>query len=199
MTSSGPEQTSSGPGGPAGGSGVPAVHRKGVDLGRLRRADGAVAAGTLLYLVFMIIPWYRIDAFDLGSGFSLPGLSVNGFDSGILTSAFVMLLLAAVWSLLPAFADVPVPFPRAFLTAGLAALAFVFTLIEWLSTVDTGFTLMGLLTFLSSIAVLAFAALRLLPEVGDLGWLPGRLARVARWVNRPARATGEAGDRPSGI
>jgi hypothetical protein len=195
MTSSGPERTPSGPGGPVAGSGVPAVHRQGVDPGGLRRADGAVVAGTLLYLVFMIIPWYRIDAFDLGSGFSLPGVSVNGFDSGVLTSAFVLLLLAAVWSLLPASADVPVPFPRAFLTAGLAALAFVLTLIEWLSTVDTGFTLMGLLTVLSSVAVLTVAALRLLPEVVDIGLLPGRLARVAQWANRPVR---EPGDRPRG-
>jgi hypothetical protein len=198
MTSSDPEQTPSGSGRPAAGSGTPAMPRTGVDLGRLRLADCAVAAGTLLYLVFAILPWYRIDAFDLGSGFRLPGLSVNGFDSGILTSAVVLLLLASVWALLPAIADLPVPFPRAFLTAGLAALAFVLTLIEWLATVDVGFTLMGLLAFLSSVAVLAFAALRVLPEVGEPGSLPGVLTRAAQWANRPARRSGEPADRAGG-
>jgi hypothetical protein len=159
MTSSGPEQPPHAPG----------AAGKGVDLGRLRRADHAVAAGTLLYLVFLLLPWFSVEGFDLGSGYRLPGVSVNGFDAGTLTVAFVLLVLASAWALLPAFADVRVPFPRAFLTAGLAALAFVLTLIEWLSTFDIGFTLMGLLTFLSSVAVLAFAVLRLLSELGDGG------------------------------
>jgi hypothetical protein len=190
MTSSGPQQTPNGPEQPpSSGSGpVPPAQRSrgGFDPGRLRLADHAVAAGTLLYLIFMIIPWYSIDGFDLGQGYSFPGASVNGFDSGIVVFAFVLLVSASAWALLPAFADVPVPFPRSLMTAGLAALAVLCTLIEWLSDLDIGFTLMGLLALLSSVAVLAFAVLRLLPELGGRGSLPGGLAGLAQWANRPA-------------
>ena len=213
MTSSGSEATPHDPGQAAAAGGAP-VH-SGVDLGRLRLADWAVALGTLLYLVFMVLPWYSIDGFDLGSGYRIPGVSVNGFDSGTLTVAFVLLLLASVWALLPAFVDVAVPFPRSFLTAGLAALAFVLTLVEWLSTFDAGFTFFGLLTFLASAAVLAFAVLRLLPELGGSAPVPGRLAGATQWANGPTpqfgrgeqhpapppappTSTGEPGDRPPG-
>ncbi|PZA18908.1 hypothetical protein, partial [Modestobacter versicolor] len=206
MTSSGPEQTPSGPAqpplsaqgntppaqGPA-GPGAPSSGRSGFDLGRLRLADVAVPVGTLLYLVFMVIPWFSVEGFDLGSGYSIPGVSVNGFDSGTLTFAFVLLLLASAWALLPAFADVAVPFPRSFLTAGLAGLAFVLTLIEWLSTFDAGFTLMGLLTFLSSVAILVFAVLRLLPELRSSGTMPGRLSGAAQWANQSAPQFGGGG------
>jgi hypothetical protein len=165
---------------------MPNAARKGVDLRRLRLADHAVAAGTVLYLIALLAPWYRVDGFDLGSGYRMPDVSVNGFDSGMLTVAFVLLVLASVWALLPAFADVPVPFPRAVLTAGLTALAFVLTLTEWLATFDTGFTLMGLLAFLSSAAVLAVAALRMLPELRAGGAVPGHPADAAPWADRPA-------------
>jgi hypothetical protein len=175
VTSNGPEQTPGGPGQPP----VPPARSR-VDLSRLRPADYAVAAGTLLYLVCMALPWYSIDGFDLGSGFEVPGVSVNGFDSSTLTFAFVLLLLASVWALLPAVADVPVPFPRSFVPAGLAALAFLLTLIEWLSTFDAGFTFFGLLTFLASAAVLAFAVLRLLPDLRGAGSVPGSLAGPAQ-------------------
>ena len=198
MTSNGPAQPDHRPPAAAGPAlpGAPAPGRTGVDLGRLRLADCAVAAGTLLYLLFMILPWFRIDAFDLGFGYRLPGVSVNGFDSRILTVAVVLLLMAAAWALLPAAADVRVPFPRELLTAGLAALAFLLTLTEWLSTFDAGFTLIGLLAFVSSAAVLACAALGLLPAL-DLGSLPGGLVRAAQWADRPGPQLGRAA-RPRG-
>jgi hypothetical protein len=171
MTSSGPE---------------PAPSGTRVDLGRLCRADCLVAAGTGLYLIFLALPWFSVDAFDLGSGFRSPGVSANGFDSGLLVVAAVLLVLAAGWTLLPAFADVPAPSPRALPTTVLAALGFVLTLVEWLSDLDLGFPLMGLLAVLSAVAVLASAALRLLAELRDPGSLPGRVGRVARWAARPA-------------
>ena len=171
MTSSGPESAPS---------------RARVDLGRLRRADCAVGVGTLLYLVFLALPWFTVDAFDLGSGYRSAGVSVNGFDSGVLTVAFGLLLLTSVWALLPAVADVPVPFPRSVGTVGLAAPAFVLTLIEWLTTLDLGFTLFGLLALLTSTGVLAFAVLRLLPELVDSSSLPGRLNRAVGWAGRRA-------------
>ncbi|WP_369139636.1 hypothetical protein [Modestobacter versicolor] len=189
MTASGTEGTPTGPGQPPTG----APGSRGVDRGALRLADVAIAAGTLLYLVFMVIPWFSIDGFDLGSGYSIPGVSVNGFDSGALTLAFVLLLLASAWALLPAVADVAVPFPRWYLTAGLVALAFVLTLVEWLSTFEAGFTFAGLLTFLTSAALLAVAVLRVLPDLRPGGTLPGGLAGVARWADRPlGRSAGSA-------
>ena len=45
------------------------------------------------------------------------------------------------------------------------ALAFVLTLVEWLSTFDAGFTFAGLLTFLTSAALLAVAVVRVLPDL----------------------------------
>jgi hypothetical protein len=186
MTSSGPEQP------PDDGSQSPPARMRG---------DWAVAAGTVAYLVLLLLPWFSVDAFDLGSGFSLPGISVNGFDSGLLIAALALLVLAGVWAVLPATVPASVPFPRALLTAGLAALAFVLTLVEWLDSLDIGFSLVGLLAFLTSGAVLAVALLRLLPEVVEPVALPGGLARLVRWVDRPvarrsvAGAAAEAHDR----
>src|SRR4051794_7999774 len=147
----------------------------------------------------MALPWFSIDGFDLGSGFEVPGVSVNGFDSGTLTFALVLLLLAAAWTLLPAVTDVPVPFPRSFITAGLAALVFLLTLIEWLSTFDAGFSFFGLMTFLASAAVLAFAGLRALPELRGAAPAPSGLAGAAQWANGPAPQFGStAGHQPAG-
>ena len=143
----------------------PVGHRRRFDPAVLRRCDLAVVAGAVLQLVSMALPWFRVDAFDLGSGYRFPAVSVNGFDSIALTCAAVLQVLAAGWALLPACAHVPAPFPRSSLTAGLAAVAFVLTLVEWLSTFDTGFTVMGLLTFLCSVGVLVAAAWALLSEL----------------------------------
>jgi hypothetical protein len=196
MTSSGPQAAPSG---------------RRVDLARLRRADCVVAAGTVLYLLFLALPWFSVDAFDLGSGYRSDGASADGFDSGLLVGAAVLLVLAAAWTLLPAFAEVPAPSPRALLTTGLAAAALVLTLVEWLSDLGQGFPLMGLLALLSALAVLVAATFRLLAELLDPGSLPGRLGRVALWADRPAArsrtavpgssqpaGTGETGDQPAG-
>jgi hypothetical protein len=156
MTSSGPEQVAGDP---------PRRRARSAVLGRVALADRAVVAGTLLYLLFGLLPWYRVAAFDLGQGYSFPGASANGFDSGLVVVAFVLLLLATAWAVLPAVADVPVRFPRSLVTVGLATAAFLLTLIEWLSDLDIGFSLMGLLTLLAAVAVLTGAVLRLLPEL----------------------------------
>ncbi|OMQ15463.1 hypothetical protein A7K94_0209245 [Modestobacter sp. VKM Ac-2676] len=107
MTSSGPEQP---PGGPAAPAQEP---RRRPGLRVLGWADLAVPAGTLLYLVFLSVPWFSVPGYDLGFGYSAPGMSVNGFRSAWLTFALVLLLAASVWSVLPAFREVRVPFPRA--------------------------------------------------------------------------------------
>ncbi|MQA36397.1 hypothetical protein, partial [Modestobacter roseus] len=166
MTSRGPEQPADGPAAPA-----PAPRRR-PGLRVLGWADLAVPAGALLYLVFLSVPWFSVPAYDLGFGYRAPATSVNGFRSVWLTAAFVLLVVAAVWSVLPAFREVRVPFPRAVVPAGLAALVFLTTLTEWLTTFDVGFTLMGLLAFLTATALLAVTISRLVPELRAAGAAP---------------------------
>lgn len=178
MTSSGPEQMPSGPErpppDPPAGPG-----RERLDLGRLRPPDLGVAAGTLLFLVFLALPWY--SSIDIG-GVEFPlQESASGFElSGTLTSAFVVLLLATLWALLPAAIEVAVSFPRAFITVGLAVLAFLLTVIEWLRSLDLGFSGMGFLSLLAAAGVLACAVLRLLPD------LRGSSSAPAAWGPPPA-------------
>ena len=193
MTSSGPDQPSSGSAAPGG----PAAPRRGPDLRALRLGDLAVAAGTALYLLCAALPWYSLDAYDLGSGYRFPAVSVNGFDSGLVVAASLLLILATAWALLPAWADVPVPVPRAAVTIGLAVPAVLLTLVEWLSDLDVGFSVPGLLTLLCSGAVLAVAVLRLLPPAAALARV---LAGAAAWADRPVRSTRRAAgaDQPAG-
>ena len=156
MTSSGPEQVTGDP--------VGRRARRPV-LGRVALAYRVVVGGTLLYLLFALLPWYRVDAFDLGQGYRFPDASANGLDSGLVVVALVLLLAATAWAVLPAVADVPVRFPRSLATVGLATAALLLTLVEWLSDLDIGFSLVGLLALLAAVAALTGAVLRLLPEL----------------------------------
>lgn len=160
----------------------------GFDLKKLTLADYVVGGSVVLYLLFMVFPWFSED-FGFGASFS-----VNGFDSGLLTFAFILLLVAAVWSLLPAFVDLRTPFPRGFVTVGLTGLVFLMTLIEWISTFDAGFSIFALLTFLVSAAALAFAVLGLLPELKNRSSLPGGVGQAAQWANQPAPQFGQHGE-----
>ncbi|WP_222269180.1 hypothetical protein [Modestobacter marinus] len=135
------------------------------DRSRLTWIDVAVAVGAVLYVVCLSVPWFRYDGYDLGFGYRSASYSVNGFVSGLLTVAAVLVVAAGVWALLPALADVRVPFPRATLTVGLAALTFLLTVVEWLTTFDVGFTLAGLLAVLTSATVVSLAVLRVLPDL----------------------------------
>ncbi|QXG77237.1 hypothetical protein KUM42_06900 [Modestobacter sp. L9-4] len=143
---------------------VAAVPRPRVRPGRPARADVVVAAGTVVFLVLLLVPWYRREGFDLGYGHRVEATSANGLDSGLLVTALVLLVLASAWALLPAVADVPTPFPRALVTTGLVALAFLVTVLAWLSSLDLGFSLPGLLAVLTVAAMLAVSLRRLLPQ-----------------------------------
>jgi hypothetical protein len=150
-----------------------------VDFKRLRMADYVVAGGTLLFLVLALLPWQSY-------GDELFGISYSGFSSsGAVSSAFVMFLLATAWALLPAFYDVKLSFPRAWITVGLAALGFLLTLVGWIASFDAGFSIWALLGLLAAAAILLFSLLGLLPELRNRPALPGALAGAAQWANQP--------------
>ena len=163
------------PGHPPGGAGIS------VDLGKLRMADWVVAGGTVLYLVLALFPWW-----DYGDEFF--GLvTLSGFEgSGSVSSAFVLFLLASAWAVLPAFTDLRVGFPRAWVTVALAALGFLLTLVAWTQTFAAGFSLWALLGLLTAAAILVVALLTLLPQLRNRPALPGALAGAAQWANQPA-------------
>jgi hypothetical protein len=142
-------------------------------------ADYVIAGGTLLYLVLGFLPWFRLEE-DFFS------FSLSGFDSGNVMTAFVLLLLATAWALLPAFVDLRLDFPRSWITVALAGLAWLLTLFAWIDSFDGDFSIWALLGFLTATAILLFAVLRLLPELRNRPALAGGLAGAAQWANQPA-------------
>jgi hypothetical protein len=145
-------------------------------------ADLAIAGGTLAFLVLAILPWVDLDDYYFSEDYD-----VNGFSfSGLVTFAFVLLLAASVWALLPAVTELRLGFPRSWITVGLAAAALLFTLIAWIQTFEWEFSLVGLLALLVAAAVAAVAVLRLLPELRERPALTGGLAGAAQWANQPA-------------
>ncbi len=165
----------------------------GFDLKRLKLADVVVAAGALVYLVLAILPWIDFDEVYFSDDYD-----VNGFSlSGLVTLSFVLLLAAAVWALLPAVTDLRLGFPRSWVTVGLAGLALLFTLIAWIQALGYEFSVVGLLALLVTAAVVAFAVLRLLPELRTRPAVPGGLSGAAQWADQPVPQFGSpAGSGP---
>ncbi|MGR6966004.1 hypothetical protein ACU610_16200 [Geodermatophilus sp. URMC 61] len=130
----------------------------GLDLKRVYRGDWLVVLCAAAFLLFAGLPWFT---FDFGFGFSE---SINGFDFSLVTTAAVLLVLAALWSLLPAVVDLDLPFPRGSVTVGLTSLALLLTLAEWLSTFEGGFSPVALLAFLAAAAAVVVAVLTLLRQ-----------------------------------
>jgi hypothetical protein len=160
------------------------------DAKRLKIADYVVAGGAVLFLLFALLPWYSED-FGFGQSFS-----VNGFDLGTITTAFLLFLIAGVWALVPAVTEIKMPFPRSLVTVGLAALGLLLTLIGWIDSFDLpGFSFFALLSFLTAVAITAFAVLGLLPELKNRPGLPGGLADAAQWANQqpPTFGAGQPG------
>jgi hypothetical protein len=163
-----------------------------VDFKRLRMADYVVAGGTLLFFILALLPWR-----DYGDEFFGP-ITLSGFSSGAVSSAFVLFLLATAWALMPAFYDLNVGFPRAWITVGLAALGFLLTLVAWIGSFDAGFSLWALLGLLTAAAILLFALFTLLPQLRNGPAVPGALAGAAQWANQPAPdPTAGQQDRPT--
>ena len=108
----------------------------------------------------------------------------------MVSSAFVLFLLAAVWAALPAFYDLSLTFPRAWITVGLAGLGFLLTLFAWIDTFNAGFSIWALLGTVVALAIALFAVLTLLPELRTRPALPGRLSGAAQWANQQAPDAG---------
>jgi hypothetical protein len=155
------------------------------DAKKLKMADYVIAGGTLVFFILAFFPWYSIGA-DIFGAFSL-----SGWNFGNVTTAFLLLLLAAVWTLLPAFVDLKLGFPRSWVTVGLAALAWLLTLFAWIRSFDGDFSFWALLGFLTATAILLFAVLALLPELRNRPALPGGLANAAQWANQQAPEFGQ--------
>jgi hypothetical protein len=170
------------------------------DAKKLTMASYVIGGLTVLYLIVGLFPWFDF-------GVNLPGVddSISGFSlSGNVTTAFILFVLATAWALLPAFTDLRLGFPRAWITVGLAALGFLLTLVAWLKTFQndvsggTNFSIWALLGMLTATAILVFAVLTLLPELRNRPALPGGLANAAQWANRPAPEFGQQPGRQGG-
>lgn len=166
--------------------GAPGKARTAVDLSRVGLFDRLIAGTALLFTLFMLLPWYGFDDEGLGdvdldastNGFSdTVGFGAFTFDIGYATwpavLAWLLLLAAAVWVLLPAIRTVPVPVPRTFVTAGLTGLALLLFLITWIDQLgladgpddDAGFSVVAFLALLTVLAAAVLGGLQLLKEL----------------------------------
>jgi hypothetical protein len=175
----GPPQPGPGPFPPAQGAGAVAAF----DVKKLTAASYVLAGLTLLYLVLSFFTWYDLsDGAFFGVGFDVSGWT----GSGQVKTAFFLFLLATVWALLPAFTDLHLGFPRAWVTVGLAALGFLLTLIAWIDTFTWNFSIWALLGMITATAILQFSVLTLLPELRNRPALSGGLAGAAQRADQPA-------------
>ena len=165
----------------------PASPATSTDLTKLTMAAYVIGAGTVVYLILALFPWWQYEIF---AGF---GVSRSGFSSGLVSSAFVLFLLATAWAALPAFYDLRLGFPRAWGTVGLAGLGFLLTLFAWIDTFSAGFSIWALLGALVALAIAVFAVFSLLPELRNGPALSGGLAGAAQWANQQAPDLGARG------
>jgi hypothetical protein len=157
------------------------------DLKKLRMADYVIAGGAILYLIFAIFPWFDYSYYYFGiKNATFFNDSLSGFGSGLVTSSFVLFLLAALWAVLPAVYNLRVNFARGFITVGLSALGLVLTLLAWIKSLGGGFFIFALLGFVVAVVITLVAVLSLLPEMGNRRPLPGALAGAAQWANQQA-------------
>jgi len=135
-----------------------------VDLSKLKPGDWLIGGGTLLYLIAMFLPWYKVD-------FGIVDASTSGWDYfffGIIP--LLLLLAAAALTVLPKLADgvkMPEtvgPLPRTQAALAAAALAAVIVLLRILIKDDGGvddagdFIDRGIGLFIATIAAIAVAA-----------------------------------------
>jgi hypothetical protein len=145
-----------------------------VDLGRLRVLDWIVAGGALLFLGVALLPWWRL-------GNETFGVSLSGFSSSSVASAFVLFLLAALWALLPGIVKATVTFPRAGVTVGLVSLGLVLTFFAWLDTLQLAFSFWALLGFLTAVGITVAAGSALRRDLAERPPRPSPPAGGASW------------------
>ena len=134
-------------------SGEPAARRPPV-------RDLLVAGAALGYFVLGFLPWASTTYDVLGR------VSASGYRFSVLVPvAAVLLVAAAVWVLLPAAGRLPAAVPPSVVPLGLAALAFLLTLVVWLRSTDHGFEPVPLLALLLTVAAGMPAARSLPPEL----------------------------------
>lgn len=168
--------------------GHPAGSSFSMDLKKLTMASYVIGGGTVVFLILALFPWWKYGDNFFGINYSL-----SGFSSGMVSSAFVLFLLATAWAALPAFYDLKLGFPRAWVTVGLAGLGFLLTLFAWIDTFSVGFSIWALLGTLVALGIALFAVFSLLPELRNGPALPGGLANAAQWANQPAPDMGGRG------
>lgn len=200
-----------------GAPGGPGRAKTAVDFSKVGLFERLIAGSALLFTLFMVLPWYGFDEEGLGiedvdsstNGFSdTVGFGGFTFDVGYATwpaiLAWLLLLAAAVWVLLPAFRDVRLPVPRALVTAGLTGLAFLLFLITWIDQLglndgpddDAGFSIVAFLALLTVLAATVLAVLRALPELRARkaagGSAPGGHAPGVQQPGQPPQPYGQA-------
>lgn len=132
-----------------------------MDLSKMKPSDWLVGGGTLLFLIAMFLPWYKVD-------FGFADASVNGWDYFLLGIIPLLLLIAAtVVTVVPKFVDGvnvpdqvgPLPKLQAALIA--AGIATVLVLLRLLLKDDGGvdgaddFIDRGIGLFLATLAAVA--------------------------------------------
>ena len=110
------------------------------DRAKVSTLDLGLGAAAILYLIALVLPWVSVSselaAFD-DSG--------NGFSSGSLVFALILLIAAAVVALLPAVGTtLKLPFPSSYLLLGLTGLAALLTLIQFIDVLGAGDDFEGL-------------------------------------------------------
>lgn len=157
------------------------------DFSKVALLEWFVAGCAVLFTLFMLLPWYGfegegLDGFDTTTnGFSdaVGGRGLFTFEIGYATGpavlAWLLLLAAAVWVLLPAFTTVRVPVPHRVVTVGLTGLALLLFLITWIDALaladgpgdEVGFSVVAFLALLTAVAAVVLAVLALLrPQRG---------------------------------
>lgn len=133
---------------PSGGYSPPPAERStgstGFDRSKLSTYDLGLGAAPVLFLLALLLPWVSVSV-DGGTGIGTFSESQNGFGSGLLTFAWILLIAAAVLALLPATsAKVTLPFPVGLALLGLTGLAALLTLIALIDVLGAGDELGGL-------------------------------------------------------
>lgn len=153
-------------------------------LSAVGRVERLIAGSALLFTLFMVLPWYGFD----DEGLEGVDASTNGFSDTVgfgdftfaigyatwpAVLAWLLVLAAAVWVLLPAVTTVRVPVPHSVVTAGLTVVAAALFLITWIDQLgltqgpdeEAGFSIVAFLALLTVLAAAGLAVRRALPDL----------------------------------